>query len=146
MDNHALIWEAAKGFQQSDCIFTAFLANNKSMNDINFFHPGQVWQYNTRSGEEASTLTVLKIDELEDDAIIHIRIDGIQIGKGDHIGHLPFSAEAIEASVTGFVKHLDQLPGFEEGYFQWKQQFDAGKAGYWKITVKEAIEAIGSIL
>ena len=42
------------------------------MNDINYFLPGQLWQYNTRNGEEASTLTVLKIDELENDAIIHI--------------------------------------------------------------------------
>lgn len=116
------------------------------MNDINFFHPAQVWQYNTRSGEEASTLTVLKIDELEDDAIIHIRIDGITIGNVDHIAHLPFSAEAMEDSVTCFVRHLDELPGFEEGYARWKQEFDAGKAGYWKIRVKEAIEAIGSML
>ena len=35
------------------------------MNDINYFLPGQLWQYNTRNGEEASTLTVLKISVME---------------------------------------------------------------------------------
>ena len=116
------------------------------MNDINFFHPAQVWQYNTRSGEESSKLTVLKIDELENDTIIHIRIDSINIGSGNYIGHMPFSAAAIEASVSGFVKHLNELPEFEEGYQQWKQEFDEGKAGYWKITVREAIDAVSKML
>ena len=116
------------------------------MNDINFFQPAQVWQYDTRSGEETSTLTVLKIDELEADAIIHIRIDEIKISHGDHIGHLPFSAAAIESSVTGFVKHLDEVPEFEEGYQQWKQAFETCRAGYWTIPVKEVIEAIAENL
>lgn len=102
------------------------------MNDINFFHPAQVWQYNTRSGEESSKLTVLKIDELENDTIIHIRIDSINIGSGNYIGHMPFSAAAIEASVSGFVKHLNELPEFEEGYQQWKKEFDEGKQGIGK--------------
>lgn len=112
------------------------------MDGINIFMPGQVWQYQTRAGEENSTLTVLCIDELEDDAIIHIRVEGIQIGNASSIGHLPISAAALESSLTAFIMHLDKLPEFSEGYDQWKQAFDSGKAGYWKLPVSEAINAI----
>ena len=116
------------------------------MNDLNFFHPGQVWQYYTRSGEENSTLTILKIDELEDDAIIHIRIDDIKLAYTDDIIHLPFSAEAMESSVTGFVKHLDVIAEFTEGYQQWREVFDNGKGGYWKMPVSEVLDAINAML
>ncbi len=117
------------------------------MNDINYFLPGQLWQYNTRNGEEASTLTVLKIDELENDAIIHIRIDELGIGgQRGFLAHLPFSADAMMASVTGFIKHLDAVPDFKEGYDQWKQSFEDGKADYWKVAVKEAVEVIEQIM
>lgn len=116
------------------------------MDGLNFFHPAQVWRYNTRIGEEASTLTVLKIDELDDDAIIHIRIDRIGADNSNYIKHLPFSSEAIEASVTSFVLHLDALPDFEEGYQQWKQAFDAGRAGFWKMPVREALDLIDTVM
>ncbi len=116
------------------------------MDGINIFMPGQVWQYEARPGEENSTLTVLHIDELEDDAIIHIRVDGIQLGNGNDIEHLPFSAAALEASLKAFLMHLDKIPEFSEGYNEWKQAFDAGKAGYWKIPVKEAINVISEMI
>lgn len=117
------------------------------MDDLNYFLPGQVWKYDNREGEAASTITVLKIDELDNDAVIHIRIDNIVIGNElEYLPHLPFSAEAIMTSITGFVKHLDALPEFEEGYKYWRKQFNAGEAGYWKIPLKEAIEAISHLL
>lgn len=116
------------------------------MNDFNLFMPGQVWQYQTRAGEEHSTLTVLQIDELENDTIIHICVEGIRAGDSDHIGHLPFSADALEASVTAFIRHGGEVPDFEAGYSQWKQAFESGRAGYWQLTVKEALEAITQIL
>jgi hypothetical protein len=116
------------------------------MYDLNYFLPGQVWQYDTRPGEENSTLTVLAIDEEEDYAIIHIRLDNINVGKDGCIRHLPFSADTIMDSVTGFVKHLDAVPEFKDGYDQWKKQFQTGRAGYWKIPVKEAVEAIGQVM
>ena len=116
------------------------------MYDLNYFLPGQVWQYDTRTGEEKSTLTVLAIDDTEDHAIIHIRLDHINFAGGNCIQHLPFSAEAVMDSITGFIKHLDTVPVFKDGYDQWKQEFEAGRAGYWKITVKEAVEAIDQVM
>ena len=116
------------------------------MDGLNYFLPGQVWQYDTRPGEENSTLTVLAIDDEEDHVIIHIRLDDLNFGSTGCIRHLPFSADAIMDSVTGFIKHLDAVPDFKEGYDQWKQEFEAQKAGYWKMVVKEAVEAIDQVM
>ena len=116
------------------------------MSEFSIFMPGQVWQYQTRAGEENSTLTVLQIDELENDTVIHIRVDGIRAGGPDHIGHLPFSADALEASVTAFIRHGGEIPDFEAGYNQWKQAFESGRAGYWQLTVREALDAITQML
>ncbi len=72
------------------------------MYDLNYFLPGQLWQYDTRPGEENSLLTVLAIDDEEDHTIIHVRLDNINFGSNGYIQHLAFSAEAIMDSVTGF--------------------------------------------
>lgn len=116
------------------------------MDDLNYFLPGQLWQYDTRPGEETSVITILAIDDEEDHIIIHVRLDNINFGSNGYIQHLPFSADAIMGSVTNFIKHLDELPDFKEGYDQWKQNFIAGKADYWKIPVKEVVEAINQIM
>lgn len=116
------------------------------MYDLNYFLPGQLWQYDTRPDEENSLLTVLKIDDEEDYTIIHVRLDNINFGSNGYIEHLAFSADAMMNSVTGFIKHLDKLPDFKEGYDHWKQRFKEGKANYWEITVKEAVEAIGQMI
>lgn len=113
------------------------------MYDLNYFLPGQLWHYNTRPGEENSLLTVLAIDDEDDYTIIHVRLDNINFGSNGYIQHLAFSAEAIMDSVTGFIKHLEKIPDFKEGYDHWKQAFKEGKTDYLKVTVKEAVEAIG---
>jgi hypothetical protein len=116
------------------------------MDGLNFFLPGQVWQYDARPGEENSTLTILHIDDEEEYTIIHVRLENINFINDGCIRHLPFSADAIMGSVTDFIKHLDTVPDFAAGYDQWKQQFEVGKAGYWKMVVKEAVEAIEHIM
>ncbi len=116
------------------------------MDGLNYFLPGQVWQYDTRPSEEKSILIILSIDDEEDHTIIHVRLDNINFVNNGCIQHLPFSDDAIMNSVTAFIKHLDAVPDFKAGYDQWKQEFEAGKAGYWKIPVKEAIEAIDQVM
>jgi hypothetical protein len=114
------------------------------------FEVGQVWKYANRDGEDSSTLTILKIEKyVKGDTIIHIRVDGIKIyspqaatGYTNYIGHLPFSEKAIAKSVTELVGQNDELPDFSEGYTQWREAWDAGKAGYWTVDLKEAVEGI----
>ena len=118
------------------------------------FKIGQVWKYNTRPEEDDSTLTILKIENYEQgDVIIHIRVDRINLynpnvasGPWNFIGHLPFSNDALAKSVTTFERNNVILPDFSEGYNQWKQAWDNSKAGYWKIELKHAIEAIDNVI
>ena len=117
------------------------------------FLPGQVWHYENRAGEDSSTLTILKLDQVNSNTIIHIRIDGIKLfnpaapgGYSEAIEHLPFSEQVIAGSVTRLAGTVNELPPFEAGYNQWKQAWDSGRAGYWTIEIKEAIEAMDAVM
>jgi len=118
------------------------------------FKVRQVWKYANRNGEDSSTLTILKIEKYEKgDTIIHIRVDNVKInspqsatGYTNFIGHLPYSEIAISKSVTSLVGQNENLPDFSEGYNQWKEAWDNGKAGYWTIELKEAIDGIDKAL
>ena len=69
-------------------------------------HPGQVWQYKTRTGEEKSVLTILRVESLPKGIIIHIRVEGVRLRnctggpEPDKFEHMPFAREAIEHSVA----------------------------------------------
>lgn len=127
---------------------------NRDITTSDKFQVGQVWKYNNRSGEDSSTLTILKIETYEKgDTIIHIRVDGIKLynpnvksGYSDFIGHLPFSEKTIAKSVTTLAGRNDNLPDFTEGYNQWKEAWDNGKGGYWTLDVKEAIDGVDSVM
>lgn len=118
------------------------------------FKVGQVWKYINRAGEDSSVLTILKIEKYDKgDTILHIRVDGVKIyspraaaGYSSFIGHLPFSEKSISASVTELVGQHNNLPDFSEGYNQWKEAWDNGKAGYWTIDLKDAIDGIDKVM
>ena len=118
------------------------------------FKVRQVWKYANRNGEDSSTLTILEIEKYEKgDTIIHIRVDNVKLnspqsatGYTNFIGHLPYSEIAISKSVTSLVGQNENLPDFSEGYNQWKEAWDNGKAGYWTIELKEAIDGIDKAL
>lgn len=107
------------------------------------FHPGQVWEYKTRPGEKASTLTILKVESIPKlGVIIHIRVDKVRLrnctgGPGpDEFAHMPFSREALEKSATKLAGKVS-VPDFRDGYERWRK--DCG--GVLTITVAEAIAA-----
>jgi ribosomal protein S1 len=118
------------------------------------FKTGQIWKYINRAGEDGSVLTILKIEKYDTgDTILHIRVDGVKIyspqsatGYSSFIGHLPFSEKSISASVTELAGQNNNLPDFSEGYNQWKEAWDNGKAGYWTIDLKDAIDGIDRIM
>ena len=116
------------------------------------YKPGQVWSYKTRTGEEASTFTVLRVDtDPEGKHIVHIHIDGIRLKNctggpdTDTVSHMPFAKELIDASA---VKNLRtaKVPSFEDGYSEWRKGWDTGRAGVYAITVSEAIEQMQKAL
>jgi hypothetical protein len=106
------------------------------------FHPGQVWEYKTRRHEKGSTLTILKVESLPKlGTIIHVRVEKIRLRnctggpEPDTFEHMPFSREAIERSVTKFVKETS-TPSFQSGYDEWRNAC----GGVYTITVAEAIK------
>lgn len=117
---------------------------------LKMFRAGQVWKYDNRPGEDDSTVTILKAEEYDKgDPIVHIRVDGIRLynpgsksGGSTFIAHMPFSEKAISSSVTELIGRREPMPDFSEGYNQWKKEWESGKAGYWNISLKEAINGM----
>lgn len=113
------------------------------------FQIAQVWHYDTRPIDTGSTLTIVKIDVIDEIRIIHISLEGVKVknqqapsGYGSTIGHLPIEEETLKNSVTKLVKANAKLPDFEEGYKMWKEAFDNGNGGYFTIPVSECVEYI----
>ena len=94
------------------------------------FAVGQVWAYNTRPGEEQSTVV---IDKIDDDPklgrIYHISVSGIhiQIGSGSfasELPHLPVSRETLKHSCTAFLRQGAPNAAYLPGYRLWKEAFE----------------------
>ena len=115
---------------------------------------GQIWEYETRKGEEKSTLTIVGVEKHKRlGTIINIYVGGLKIenpnadnGLSDEIQHLPFSKDAIDKSVSKLIGTTKKLPDYKDGYDEWRTAFDNGKAGIFSITVKESIDVMEKTL
>jgi hypothetical protein len=101
-----------------------------------------VWSYKARTGEESSTLTILRVESLPKvGVILHVRIDGIKLKNcsGGHspttIQHAPFSREAIDRSVLKLVSQGNVIPDYEAGYLNWREHC----GGIYTIPVAEMV-------
>lgn len=110
---------------------------------------GQVWAYHTRQGEEASTLTILKIENYKDlGKVVHIRVDGINMTnpiKGNAVEtlpHLPFTDAPLQKSITKLLRQIKPAPDFKKGYAHWKQAYTAHQAGAFNVSVTEMLDGM----
>lgn len=110
------------------------------------YKPGQVWSYKTRPNEQKSTITILRVDETpQAKRIVHIRVEHVQLtncrggNAPDTFEHMPFSKEALDQSVLKIVR-TGKVPDFENGYANWRAAWDAKKAGYYTISIAEALD------
>lgn len=118
------------------------------------FAVGQRWHYKTRTGEEPSILSIVKIDGIAGKGnVIHISLDGLRIknpaapnGFTDRADHLPFSEEAIEKSVTNLVGTETTGTDWQQGYAMWEAEYRKGRAGHFTIPVAEAVATLGEVL
>lgn len=109
---------------------------------------GQIWSYKTRVNEPNSTFTVVKIDsDPRFGNIIHIAVRNLKMknprspdGISDVINHMPFSEKAVAQSAIKLLKEKADLPDFEEGYSLWKEAFDQKRAGFYTISIAEAVK------
>lgn len=117
----------------------------KPTNTTHDFKVGQIWKYNTRSGEEESRIYIVKTAEEKGyGTIFHIHVDGLRIknpriesGVQNDISHAPVDIETLNASVKELESTQEEMPSIEEGYQIWKEAFDKNEAGIFTIPVSE---------
>lgn len=110
------------------------------------FHAGQVWAFTPPANQPNARLIILRVESGgKFGTIVHIALSGLSYGDGHtQIQHLPFAESAIEQSITTLERESGPVPDFAEGYRQWRQAFDAGKAGIFTISVAEAFDIVTS--
>lgn len=106
---------------------------------------GQVWEYNTRAGDEGSLLKVQRIEAFgppdRGERVYHISVIRFRLRNGDMepvLQHSPVSRETLDASVTRLGDQTVEFPDPDGGIADWKAQ----NGGVFTITVAEIIELI----
>lgn len=118
------------------------------------FSEGQVWSYQTRAGEEESTILINKIEsDPRLGLIFHISIAGVQIknptsptGVTTELPHSPVSKKTLDESVVKLVSKSRPNLQYLEGYKEWKSAFDNGGAGIFTIPVQEIVGVIEKVI
>ena len=112
---------------------------------------GDIWAYKNRPGEDGSTLTILKIENYPKlGKVVHIRVDGFRMinpvtgNEFNDMPHLPFQEKALERSITHRIGETAEIPDFSQSYAAWRAAFDEGKAGAFKITVRQTLDGLVS--
>jgi len=110
------------------------------------FRVGDVWEYQTRKGEERSRVTILRIDDSpEIGTIIHIGVDNVHFAnchggpEPEAVPHMPFARKALDASVKKKLASDQPLPSYEDGYQDWKDAFAQKRAGVYVVSVADAV-------
>jgi hypothetical protein len=110
------------------------------------FRVGDVWEYETRKGEERSRLTIVKVDESPElGVIVHISADNVRFSnchggpEPEAMPQMPFALKAFEASAKRRVASEQPLPRFQPGYDDWRTAYSKKKAGVYVVKVSGAI-------
>jgi hypothetical protein len=128
-------------------------------NDVEYLEPvtdssfarGQVWSYQTRPGEEGSLLVVGAIDRApRSGRVVHIKVTGVFFkapqlpgGYAHEIMHLTLTEDALLESVTEQVDVPGvTLRGFDGGYANWLDAYEAGTTYVRKVPLAEALTAL----
>ena len=118
------------------------------------FQAGQVWQYETREGEESSLAYIVKIDKEEEyGKIYHIYANNLSIknpyvdsGIQSELLHAPVDEQTLTQSLTKLVDENDSMPNISDGYSTWRESFDKGEAGVFNIPIKKIIQFIEEVV
>ena len=137
--------------QKALAILIGFFSTSAMSQD---FQVGQIWEYKTRPGEEASRLYIVKIEAWPNgDKIFHIYADKLKIknpmlagGIQVELPHAPVSLQTLEQSIIKQAGTVQSLPDINEGYAAWKEAYDAGEAGIFTIPVGEIISLIEGVV
>jgi hypothetical protein len=108
---------------------------------------GQVWTYHVNPGDEGSTLQINKVEQDPKlGPIFHISVFGLHISNPGVAGgvltalpHLPVSKATLDKSVVSLSRTAARPVAYEEGYAHWREEFDAGRADVYTISVAEIV-------
>lgn len=114
----------------------------------NQYAVGQVWQYNTRSGEEKSTIQIIGIDKyVGEEAIIHISVKGLIMatpmtegGISEEIGHMAFSRTAFSESLTTLLGTNEISEDAKQSHEEWQVEYETEGGGMFTVGIAEVIE------
>lgn len=106
-----------------------------------------MWTYQTKPGESASTVTILRVDSSEKlGIIIQVRVDGLLAHnpRGDvvpSVEHMPFTRDAMLGSIDRLLRSDQPLPTLV-GLERW--QADCG--GIYTISLSRAVDVMEKTL
>ena len=115
---------------------------------------GQRWRCRGRGARETPVLTINRIDPHPlGGEILHVSVSearirhpGLRAGVITTFAHLPIIGQVLERSGAELVGQGAIDPAYLEGYDQWKQAFDAGQAGAYRISLAEILDLIEDML
>ena len=115
------------------------------------YRVGQVWRYQTRPGEEASRVSVGRIEKIEGiGSVVHVKLTGLRLrgpqGVATVILHAPVAEPQLSASVTELSGERGDLEGFAEGYALWRSAYGSGKAGVFTLPLAGVVDSIEQAL
>lgn len=115
---------------------------------------GQVWTIRARAGEEGATLLINRIEQDPRlGAIYHISVFGVRLdnprapgGATTELPHFPVSRETLDKSCLELQGLREPNPEYLRGYGEWREVFDAGRAGVFDIPVAEIVDIVQSAI
>lgn len=97
--------------------------------------------------EPTSTLVIGRIEKREGGTVVHVSVLGLRVrnpssdsGVASEVAHMPFSEQALLASITELNGQSSPDIDFESGYEQWLK--GTGGEGAFALTVAEAISNV----
>ena len=131
-------------------LLASFRGPSSAEGDSREYRVGQIWQYQTRPGEEQSRLYIVKVDTLADGRLaFHLYLDNLKIPNSrlpgqvqTELPHTPVSSETLDKSVVKLLGTTATLPDISEGYAIWREASDAGEGGIFTISIAEIVDFI----
>ena len=102
---------------------------------------GQVWEYQTRPGDEGSLLRIQKIENLafaRQGPVYHISIIGVRfpgLPLAGELQHAPVSRQSLDASVTRLSDSSAAFPDPSAGIAEWR----AAEGGVFTVSIAKVV-------
>jgi len=116
------------------------------------YREGEVWTFRSAPLPE-SRVVIGKIDAHERfDQMFSVSIKTVPLATGatgeirvSDISHAPVTKSVLDASLLEQVGIGEPSEAFAEGYGQWREAFDSGKAGVFTIEISKVVETINQV-